>query len=86
MPSGDLAFVPGYSGGGRAGIAPASLLSDVREAGDPPRVRRLLELVGDVCGLLDLDEAIGSLDVKLSEEEIKQLEEPYKPHLILGHS
>ena len=33
-----------------------------------------------------LDEAISSLDVKLSEEEIKQLEEPYKPHLILGHS
>jgi aryl-alcohol dehydrogenase (NADP+) len=33
-----------------------------------------------------LDEAIRSLDVKLSEEEIKQLEEPYKPHVILGHN
>jgi 1-deoxyxylulose-5-phosphate synthase len=33
-----------------------------------------------------LDEAIGALEVKLSEDEIKKLEEPYKPHLILGHS
>jgi aryl-alcohol dehydrogenase (NADP+) len=33
-----------------------------------------------------LDEAISALSVKLSEGEIKQLEEPYKPHRILGHS
>jgi 1-deoxyxylulose-5-phosphate synthase len=33
-----------------------------------------------------LDEAIAALSVKLTGEEIKQLEEPYKPHRILGHS
>ena len=36
--------------------------------------------------LKHLDEAISALDVKLSDEEIKKLEEPYKPHKILGHS
>jgi len=33
-----------------------------------------------------LDEAIAAVDVKLSEEEIQKLEEPYRPHQILGHS
>jgi aryl-alcohol dehydrogenase-like predicted oxidoreductase len=33
-----------------------------------------------------LDDAIGALSVKLSPEETKQLEEPYKPHRVLGHS
>ncbi|HLO27910.1 MAG TPA: aldo/keto reductase, partial [Anaerolineales bacterium] len=33
-----------------------------------------------------LDQAIAALDIKLSDEEIKRLEEPYKPHPILGHS
>ena len=33
-----------------------------------------------------LDDALQTLDVKLSEEDIKRLEEPYKPHRILGHS
>lgn len=33
-----------------------------------------------------LDQAIAALDIQLSEEEIKRLEEPYKPHPILGHS
>jgi aryl-alcohol dehydrogenase (NADP+) len=33
-----------------------------------------------------LDQAIAALDVKLSEEEIKKLEESYKPHPVLGHS
>jgi aryl-alcohol dehydrogenase-like predicted oxidoreductase len=36
--------------------------------------------------LQHLEEAIKALDVKLSEDEIKKLEEPYKPHGILGHS
>jgi aryl-alcohol dehydrogenase-like predicted oxidoreductase len=36
--------------------------------------------------LKHLEEAISALDVKLSDEEIKKLEEPYKPHNILGHS
>jgi len=33
-----------------------------------------------------LEEAVKALSVKLSEEEVKHLEEPYKPHRILGHS
>lgn len=33
-----------------------------------------------------LEEALTALDLKLSGEEIKRLEEPYKPHRILGHS
>lgn len=33
-----------------------------------------------------LDQAIAALDIKLSEDEVKQLEEPYKPHPVLGHS
>ena len=33
-----------------------------------------------------LDQAIAALEIKLSEEEIKQLEESYQPHPILGHS
>jgi len=33
-----------------------------------------------------LDQAIAALDIKLSEEEIKRLEEPYRPHPILGHA
>jgi aryl-alcohol dehydrogenase (NADP+) len=33
-----------------------------------------------------LDQAIAALDIKLSDEEIKRLEEPYKPHPILGHA
>jgi 1-deoxyxylulose-5-phosphate synthase len=32
-----------------------------------------------------LDQAIAALDIQLSEEEMKLLEEPYKPHPILGH-
>ncbi len=32
-----------------------------------------------------LDQAIAALDIKLSEEESKRLEEPYKPHPVLGH-
>jgi aryl-alcohol dehydrogenase (NADP+) len=33
-----------------------------------------------------LEQAIAALEIKLSEDEIKRLEEPYKPHPILGHS
>ncbi|HUG33588.1 MAG TPA: aldo/keto reductase [Anaerolineales bacterium] len=33
-----------------------------------------------------LEQAIGALDIQLSDEEVKQLEEPYKPHPVLGHS
>jgi len=33
-----------------------------------------------------LEDALGALQLHLSEEEIKRLEEPYEPHPILGHS
>ena len=33
-----------------------------------------------------LEDALGALDVKLGEDEIKRLEEHYEPHPILGHS
>jgi len=33
-----------------------------------------------------LNQAIDALDIKLSDEEVKRLEEPYQPHPILGHS
>lgn len=33
-----------------------------------------------------LDQAIAALDINLSEDEMKRLEEPYKPHPILGHA
>jgi len=33
-----------------------------------------------------LEQAIAALEIKLTEDEIKRLEEPYRPHPILGHS
>ena len=33
-----------------------------------------------------LDQAIAALDIKLSDDEVKKLEESYKPHPVLGHS
>jgi 1-deoxyxylulose-5-phosphate synthase len=33
-----------------------------------------------------LGDALAALELKLSDEEVKALEEPYKPHRILGHS
>jgi aryl-alcohol dehydrogenase (NADP+) len=33
-----------------------------------------------------LDQAIAALDIQLSEDEIKRLEELYRPHPVLGHS
>jgi len=32
-----------------------------------------------------LEEAIGALDVKLTEEDVNYLEEPYMPHRVVGH-
>jgi aryl-alcohol dehydrogenase (NADP+) len=32
-----------------------------------------------------LNQAIAALDLKLDEEMIKRLEEPYQPHPVLGH-
>ena len=36
--------------------------------------------------MYQLDDALGALEVKLTENEIRRLEEPYEPHPILGHS
>ena len=33
-----------------------------------------------------LDDALAALDLKLDAEEVRQLEEPYTPHGVLGHS
>ena len=33
-----------------------------------------------------LEDAVGALDLKLAEEELHALEEPYRPHRVLGHS
>ena len=33
-----------------------------------------------------LEQAVATLEIKLSEDEMKRLEEPYKPHPVLGHS
>ncbi len=33
-----------------------------------------------------LDQAIAALEIKLSDDEMNRLEEPYKPHPILGHA
>ena len=33
-----------------------------------------------------LDQAIAALEIKLSDDEMKRLEEPYKPHPVLGHA
>ena len=33
-----------------------------------------------------LDQAISALEIKLSEDEVKRLEEFYRPHPVLGHS
>ncbi len=33
-----------------------------------------------------LEDAVAAVSVKLSDEEIKRLEEPYQPHPVLGFS
>jgi 1-deoxyxylulose-5-phosphate synthase len=33
-----------------------------------------------------LDQAVAALEIKLTADEIKRLEEPYQPHPVLGHS
>jgi aryl-alcohol dehydrogenase-like predicted oxidoreductase len=35
--------------------------------------------------LSHLEDALGAMEVSLSEEEIQRLEEPYVPHPVLGH-
>ena len=32
-----------------------------------------------------LEDAVAALDIRLSAEELRELEEPYRPHRVLGH-
>ncbi len=36
--------------------------------------------------LYQLEDALQAVELKLTPEEIKRLEEPYEPHPVLGHS
>ena len=36
--------------------------------------------------MYQLDDALGALHLKLTEDEMRRLEEPYEPHPVLGHS
>ena len=51
----------------------------LRSIGSPADLRTL-----DATKLPQLDDAIASVDVKLSNEEIASLEEPYVPHAVVG--
>jgi len=33
-----------------------------------------------------MEEAVAAIDVKLSEDDMRRLEEPYKPHRVIGHT
>lgn len=33
-----------------------------------------------------LDDAVAALDIKLDEDELRRLNEPYRPHAVLGHT
>jgi aryl-alcohol dehydrogenase (NADP+) len=35
--------------------------------------------------MFQLEESVAALEIRLSEEEMKSLEEPYQPHPVLGH-
>jgi aryl-alcohol dehydrogenase (NADP+) len=35
--------------------------------------------------MYQLDDAIAAVDIKLTDDEVKRLEEPYEPHRVLGH-
>jgi len=35
--------------------------------------------------IMHLEDAVGALSVKLTQEEVAYLEEPYVPHPIVGH-
>ncbi len=36
--------------------------------------------------MYQLEDAIAAMEIKLSDEEVKKLEEGYEPHPVLGHS
>jgi aryl-alcohol dehydrogenase-like predicted oxidoreductase len=77
-------------------FAVAARLTEVAEARGLPNMQVALAWVLSRPGVTapivgaskphHLDEAVAALAVKLSDDEIRRLEEPYKPHQILGHS
>lgn len=77
-------------------FAVADRLSEVAQSRGLPNVQVALawllskpEVTAPIIGVSKphhLDDAIAALSVQLSQDEIKRLEEPYKPHRILGHS
>jgi aryl-alcohol dehydrogenase (NADP+) len=74
----------------------AARVTELAEARKLPNVQIALawilskpEVTAPIIGaskLPHLDDALAALSVELSPEEIKRLEEPYRPHNILGHS
>jgi aryl-alcohol dehydrogenase (NADP+) len=77
-------------------FAVAGRLTEVAEGRKLPNMQVALawilskpEVTAPIIGvskLHHLDEALAALAVGLSPDEIKRLEEPYKPHGIRGHS
>jgi aryl-alcohol dehydrogenase-like predicted oxidoreductase len=77
-------------------FAVAARLTEVAEARGLPNMQVALAWVLSRPGVTapivgaskphHLDDAVAALAVKLSDDEIRRLEEPYKPHQILGHS
>ncbi len=77
-------------------FAIADRLSEVAEARKLPNMQVALawilskpEVTAPIIGvskLHHLDDALNALPVQLTPDEIKRLEEPYRPHRILGHS
>ena len=33
-----------------------------------------------------VEDAVNAVDLKLSDDDVKRLEEPYKPHWVAGHT
>jgi aryl-alcohol dehydrogenase-like predicted oxidoreductase len=77
-------------------FAVAARLTEVAEARGLPNMQVALAWILSRPGITapivgaskphHLDDAVAALAVKLSDDEIRRLEEPYKPHQILGHS
>ena len=77
-------------GDGRADFA---VTATIREATTPADVAlawllNKAHIASPIIGATKMDhleQAIAALEIQLSAEEVQQLEEPYKPHPVLGH-
>jgi aryl-alcohol dehydrogenase (NADP+) len=71
-------------------------LSEVSAARGVPPMQVALAWVASRAGVIapiigatkirQLEESVAALEITLTEDEVKQLESPYKPHPVLGHS